>query len=307
MNVRQRRHRMESISSASTRRTIAAAAALAAGLTAGPPAAFPAPAGEAMPAAQQVALVKKQCVVCHNDAQRQGLLSLEHFDAAHPDPSLTAMLVSKLTGGLSPTQVEAAQHDQVIAALVAGRMKSGAMGAAGLGVPDSATQDGLLRALSASSVGASGWSVNQTHDPATQAPILTASILRETPSTIRAEDTDMYRLTLTCRGAHEAEMLLTWANGAPAEGRPFTVAVDGQAPLTFTAEGGEKQGNGKGGPGGVVLHPASGNAGAISLPARTLTISNVFPDETVVFPFGDLTRTVKQVFSTCFSGSRASR
>jgi hypothetical protein len=53
-------------------------------------------ANGAMPAAQQNALLQKYCVVCHTDAHMNGGLSLEHFDAAHPDPGVAAMLVSKL-------------------------------------------------------------------------------------------------------------------------------------------------------------------------------------------------------------------
>src|SRR5216684_1558711 len=59
-----------------------------------------APAAELMPPAQQNALVRKYCAVCHTDAAKNGGLSLEHFDAAQAPPSLTAMLLSKLTGGV---------------------------------------------------------------------------------------------------------------------------------------------------------------------------------------------------------------
>jgi len=62
--------------------------------------ATPAPAAELMPSAQQNALVQKYCAVCHTDAAKNGGLSLEHFDAALAPPSLTAMLLSKLTGGV---------------------------------------------------------------------------------------------------------------------------------------------------------------------------------------------------------------
>src|ERR1700722_1646584 len=62
---------------------------------------------------QQNAIVRRQCAVCHDDVHLNGGLSLQHFDAAHLDPSLAAMIVSKL--------------------------KNGAMGAAGIGVPDKAT------------------------------------------------------------------------------------------------------------------------------------------------------------------------
>src|SRR5258708_3521839 len=60
----------------------------------------PAPAAELMRQARQNALVQKYCAVCHTDAAKNGGLSLEHFDAAQAAPSLTAMLLSKLTGGV---------------------------------------------------------------------------------------------------------------------------------------------------------------------------------------------------------------
>lgn len=57
-------------------------------------------ADQIMPYARQNAVVKKQCGSCHSDALTYGGLSLEHFDAAYADPSLAAMLVSKITNGL---------------------------------------------------------------------------------------------------------------------------------------------------------------------------------------------------------------
>src|SRR5439155_4905658 len=77
--------------------------------------------GESMPAAQQNALVQKYCAVCHDDAHANGGLSLQHFDASNVDPSLAAMMVSKL--------------------------KSGAIGAAGIAPPGRPTEEALLEAL----------------------------------------------------------------------------------------------------------------------------------------------------------------
>src|SRR4051812_3861541 len=79
-----------------------------------------APVAELMPAAEQNLLVQKYCAVCHTDAAKNGGLSLEHYDAAQVNPPLAAMLLSKL--------------------------RSGAMGAAGLKVPDSATSDRWIAA-----------------------------------------------------------------------------------------------------------------------------------------------------------------
>jgi hypothetical protein len=82
-------------------------------------------AAELMPVIQQNALVQKYCAVCHDDAHRNGGLSLQHFDASNVDPSLAAMMASKL--------------------------KTGAIGAAGLPLPDQATQDAFFNALDAQS------------------------------------------------------------------------------------------------------------------------------------------------------------
>ena len=46
----------------------------------------------AMPPAEQNALVKRYCAVCHTDAAMNGGLSLQHYDAANRDPTLAAMI-----------------------------------------------------------------------------------------------------------------------------------------------------------------------------------------------------------------------
>ncbi|HVB37807.1 MAG TPA: DUF1587 domain-containing protein, partial [Vicinamibacterales bacterium] len=81
-----------------------------------------------MPVAKQNALVQQYCVGCHDDAQMTGGLSLEKFDAAHPDASVAAMMVGKL--------------------------KAGAMPPAGMPRPDAATLSAFMGALSAEAVGA---------------------------------------------------------------------------------------------------------------------------------------------------------
>ena len=50
----------------------------------------------------QNALVQQYCAVCHNDAQNKGGLSLEHFDAAKPDPNVVGLMVDMLKGGDMP-------------------------------------------------------------------------------------------------------------------------------------------------------------------------------------------------------------
>jgi hypothetical protein len=235
-------------------------------------------ASDAMPVAQQNALVKKYCAVCHTDAVRNGGLSLQHFDAAQAAPSLAAMLVSKLN--------------------------SGAMGAAGIPAPDKATIDALINALASEATGAHEWNVHRTQDPATKAPMVTASILRELPSA-RGEVAALYRLVLSCNAAtHDGEMQLAWAP-APKIGT-LSATVDGKAPVIYKVEGAEKMGNGSQGttgPAAISLYQSKKDSQTprILLPTKTLLIKDLFPNESVEFPFGDLSQTARQSLAACFN------
>jgi NAD(P)-dependent dehydrogenase (short-subunit alcohol dehydrogenase family) len=60
---------------------------------------------------------------------------------------------------------------------------------------------------------------------------------------------------------------------------------------------------GNSGPGSIPLYANLG----VALPADTLTIRDAFPNETVVFPFGELTPTERQGLAPCFTGTTASR
>jgi mono/diheme cytochrome c family protein len=244
-----------------------------AGSIAGCPAAPAEAASGAMPVTQQNALVQQYCAVCHTDATPTGGLSLEKFDAASPDPGVAAMMVSKL--------------------------KDGAMSAAGVPQPDRTTLNALISALSAEAAGASGWAVTRTQDQTTRASILTASMVQEARPAASAREPDMYRLTLTCRvSTHEGEMQLAWAPGdVPYAGGEVSVSADGGAPSAYTIYQGQ---------GSVFLSATKLDLGApkltVALPAKMLTVSSLFPGETVVFPFGGLTETVRQALSTCFDG-----
>ncbi|HEY4086921.1 MAG TPA: hypothetical protein VGM43_13330 [Bryobacteraceae bacterium] len=198
-------------------------------------------AGERMPVAQQNALVGKYCAVCHTDVARNGGLSLEHFDAAQVAPSLAAMMISKMTHG--------------------------AMGAAGIPIPDKATINELIAALTAEASGAHEWSVER-------GPVVTASILRELPGA-------MFRLVVTCNSAtHKGDIQLAWAP-MPKIGN-LTATVDQKTPLADDGEG------------------HFYGSGRMALPLRTLTIHSDFPTGELEFPFSELPDQARQSLAVCF-------
>src|ERR1700722_16265216 len=98
-----------------------------------------------------------------------GGLSVQRFDAARPDPTLTAMLLSKITNGHTPKDVSAAESAEVLK-----MMKASAMGAAGQGVPDEQSQVMFSRTLALQSAGAYDWNIAREN-----ADTNVASILRE--------------------------------------------------------------------------------------------------------------------------------
>jgi hypothetical protein len=223
--------------------------------------------GNAMPPAQQNAIVAKYCAVCHSDAHPNGRLSFEHFDAANADPGLVAIMAAKL--------------------------RTGAFGASGQPLPDKATQAAFASAMKAESAGAESWVVDRTGGP------VTASIVRQLPSTDKEAhgEPDLYRLMVTCDARTRAgHMDLEWSPGVPKQGREMSAAVDGKQRFTWKVEGNETMGNdqaGTSGPGAVAV--------AVPLPKKTLTVANLFPDETVEFPFSDLDKTARRQLSACFS------
>ncbi len=271
--------------------------------------AAPSPAAELMPPAQQNALVRKYCAVCHTDAAKNGGLSLDHFDAAQAPSSLTAMLLSKLTGGVLLKTVREASSDASAAALIEKKMKSGAMGAAGIPIPDKATIDALIHAFTVESAGAMDWTVERSKEAA--APMLTASILREAPSARNVGEAEVYRLIASCNSATQAgEVQLAWS--PVAQSGTLAASVDGNAAAQYRVEGSETMGNGS----GLVLHGLAALVLAetkrgvfrtsLPFPAESLTISDLFPGETVTFSFANLPKDARQHLTACFPGADSS-
>ena len=217
---------------------------------------------EHMQFAEQNALVGEYCTVCHTDVARNGGLSLQHFDASTVDPSLAAMLVSKLRGG--------------------------AFGASGLPIPEQATRQGLMAALVLASAGSKEWTVSSGEHE------VTASVLREIAAARKDGAAGLYRLVATCTtGTKKGRMQLSWSP-EPMSGT-ILASVDGK-PLAFFVEGEEAMGNGTGGragPAAVFLH-------GVTLPVRALRVSGLFPKESVEFPFDTLSAEARRQLAVCF-------
>ena len=210
---------------------------------------------------------------------------MQHFDAARPDPTLTAMLLSKITNGHTPKDVFSADS-----AGVQKMMRASAMGAAGQGVPDEETQVMFSRALASQSKGAYEWNVTWEDTPTRT---LIASILRETPSVQHEGATDSYRLIVRCRpDTRDGEIKIAWANPPAKEGQMMSVTIDSTPAFQHKVEGGRAQGNGNNGPGAMVLK--------IALPAQSLTISNLFADGNLTFPFSELSPAARRDLGVCF-------
>jgi hypothetical protein len=187
-----------------------------------------------------------------------GGLSLQHYDAAKRDPGLAAMILSKLNNG--------------------------AMGAAGNGVPDKVAQQAWLDSTREQAAGAGEWFVSREDGR------VAADIVREVPPRKPGStDIPVYRLRMVCSPSiGVGEMQLTWSP-QPQTGRTMTASVDGNAHVEYKIEGKESMGNGgtvQTGHASVLL--SNGKGGKLALANQTLTIRELFPGETVEFPFSQL-------------------
>ncbi len=249
----------------------------------------PAMASGTMPVDQQNALVQKYCAVCHTEANPQGGLSLQRFDAAQADPSVAAMLLSKLTNGLPLDRVRAASTDPSVTAAIDTEMKNSAIHAAGIAAPDAATSRAWVMGLSEEARGATQWTVRQTEHG------ISASMVREVPAVNDATRMDMYRLTVECSAvSHKGGIKLAWAPGGPKTGQEISAAVDDGTPRVYKSEKQESMGNNSG--------PGDISFSAMPLPNQSLTAGNLVGGETVTFPFGALAPQTRQMLSRCFAG-----
>jgi hypothetical protein len=250
-----------------------------------------------MDVAQQNLLIHQHCVVCHTDTHLNGGLSLEHFDATHADPGIAAMLLSKITRGMPLAVLRASQSDSSIQTRILARADTGALRAAGRPMPDTATQIGLVAALTRQASDAEQWTVNHAPDTA----ITTASMVVEAPTSDK-DTVTIYRLAFTCdAGSRQGSVLLAWANGTPGTGRQFAVQTDHKAAVTQTLEPGEKAfpgAMGTSGTGGVFL--ARNGEPGFALPDHTMTVRDIFPGDRVNFAFDGVNRAARSSLSACF-------
>jgi len=226
------------------------------------------PVWGAMPAAEQNALVKKYCAVCHTDAARRGGLSLEHYDASRRDPGLAAMMLSKLNNG--------------------------AMGAAGQGVPNKSDQRAWLQSTKEQAAGAKEWFVSREGDS------VSAGIVREVaPRKTGSTDLPVYRILMACNlSTGIGEMQLTWSP-EPQTGRTMAVSVDGNPSAEYKFEGMESMaGTVPTGHASFILN--RGKGGGTALANRSLIVADLFPGETVEFPFADLDPKAHAELRKCF-------
>jgi hypothetical protein len=272
-------------------------------------------AGDIMPASQQRGLVQKYCAACHDDARMVGGLSLEHFDASRANPAVAAMMLSKLTNGLTLQTVRAADTDAAARTLLDKELKTSAIFAAGVPPPDIDTLHRWISALSAEATGATEWTTSNVAEGGNEPSTLIASVVKEFPSPKDASKADIYRLTLTCRTAtHEAEMTLTWAPGDLIKDQEVSAAVDGKDPVIYKVETKQWMGTNNhptSGAGALVLYSTRGTAAApvssAPLSVKTLTVNHVLQDGAVAFPLAGLRSADRQALWTCFAGGGPSK
>ena len=144
--------------------------------------------------------------------------------------------------------------------------------------------------------GASDWFVSREDG------FFTASIVRTVPARREGSaDAPLYRLLMGCNSSTGVgEMQLTWSP-EPQTGVTMTASADGGPLVGYKVEGRESMGNGaKVQTGRASVHLSNGKGGKIGLPSHSLTIRDLFPGETVAFPFSGLDQKVHAELLKCF-------
>jgi len=247
--------------------------------------------GDEMPAVEQNALVVKYCAVCHTDSARNGGLSLQHFNAQTAPPSLAAMMLSKLTGGLPLDLLRTMPSHPDARVLVEKRIRGGAINAAGIATPTSTLTLALAAALARRAADSDQWNLQRSDDE-----VWSASILRETPLT--DGDVEAFRLTMSCDvNSRRPSMQLDWSP-IPKLGE-LSVTVDNRAPVSYQLQGIETMGNGGS---GKTTGRASASLSPI-VPKEKLSASGLF-SEPVVFPFSTMPAVMRRALEPCFSAAK---
>src|SRR5206468_3944536 len=161
-----------------------------------------------------------------------------------------------------------ANRDPALAAMILSKLRNGAMGAAGHGVPAKADQEAWLKSTEEQAGGATDWYVTRANG------VVSASIVREVPPrTPASTDAPVYRLVAECNpSTRSGQILLTWSP-QPQTGRSLIASTDNEPAIERRVDGRESMGNGasvQSGRASVVL--SSGNRSRLSLPERSLTI-----------------------------------
>src|SRR5262249_11845319 len=155
-----------------------------------------------------------------------------HFDAASVPPSVAAMMLSKITSGLSLDVLNTASSHPETQALLEKNIRGGAMVAAGIPQPPLPVTLALVAALTQRAADARQWLLSKSDDG-----VVSASILRE--QKLSDTITEMFRLTLACNtSAGSPAMQLDWAP-VPKVGE-LTVKVDQRASVAYQIQGIEK-------------------------------------------------------------------
>jgi hypothetical protein len=181
--------------------------------------------------------------------------------------------------------------------MILSKLNNGAMGAAGKGVPDKATQKAWVDATTQQAVGADQWHTIRENGATA------AGIVREVaPRKVGARDVPAYRLNLVCAASGQGEIQLTWSP-EPQTGRTIAVTLDRKQTLEYRIEGRETMGNGQAGSSGlasVLLTDRPGGGGKLRLPKQSLTVRELFAGEIVEFVFSGLDARTRKELERCF-------